>query len=81
MNKSVIRSRFMEALRDGYSIARATEYANRGARSEAGHVPPSAPADEFPSDEVLRAAIKHATGKAPHWKARRETLIEQYKAL
>ena len=37
--------------------------------------------DGFPSDEELRAAIQAEVGKAPHWKTKRETLIEQYKAL
>lgn len=36
--------------------------------------------DQF-SDEQLRAAIKAATGRAPHWKCSRETLIEQFNAL
>lgn len=36
--------------------------------------------DEYPSDDELRAAIEEKTGKRPHWKAKRETLIEQLKA-
>lgn len=33
------------------------------------------------SDEQLRAAIKEATGKAPHHKTGRDKLIEQFNAL
>lgn len=36
--------------------------------------------DQF-SDEQLRASIETATGKAPHWKASRETLIARYNEL
>ena len=37
--------------------------------------------DDYPSDDKLRAVIRSKTGKAPRWKAKRDTLIEQYKAL
>lgn len=37
--------------------------------------------DGFEDDDALRAAIHAATGKAPHWKTKRSTLISQYKAL
>ena len=36
------------------------------------------PEDGYPSDEDMRAAIEQATGKAPHWKCGRDTLIEKY---
>mgnify|MGYP000946930389 CR=1 FL=1 len=37
--------------------------------------------DGYPSCDKLRAVIRSKTGKAPHWKASREKLIEQYEAL
>lgn len=33
------------------------------------------------TDDQLRDAIKKATGKAPHWKANRATLLQQYAEL
>ncbi|MCW2309718.1 hypothetical protein [Rhodobium gokarnense] len=47
---------------------------------EAADVPLSVAGDssELSNDE-LRAAIEAATGKVPHWKAKRETLITQYR--
>jgi hypothetical protein len=36
---------------------------------------------DYPSDEEMRKAIRAKTGKSPHWKTKREGLIEQYKGL
>ena len=38
-------------------------------------------ADDQITDEQLREAIESATGKKPHWKTRRENLIEQFHAI
>ena len=37
-----------------------------------------APADGYPTDAEMRKAIEEATGDAPHWKCKRETLIAKY---
>lgn len=37
-------------------------------------------ATDGPSDQELREAIKAATGKYPHWKSNRASLLEQYEA-
>lgn len=34
-----------------------------------------------PSDQELREAIKDATGKYPHWKSNRASLLEQYEGI
>lgn len=38
----------------------------------------SAEPDGYPTDAEMREAIEKATGSAPHWKCKRETLIEKY---
>lgn len=37
--------------------------------------------EEGPTEDEMRAAIKEATGKAPHHKLGREKLVEQFLAL
>ena len=77
-DKSAIRSRYYAALAQGHSQSEAVRIANGG---NAKAAVPVENADEYPPDDVLREAIKTATGKAPHWKASRDKLIEQYEAL
>lgn len=33
------------------------------------------------TDDQLRAAIEKSTGKKPHWKSSRQTLLEQFHAI
>ena len=83
MDKNDIRARYYAALAEGHGIAGATQIANGGEREAPRKVAPAAEVqgDGFPADDAMREAIKAATGKAPHWKASREKLVEQYKAL
>ena len=41
----------------------------------------SAEPDGYPTDAEMREAIEKATGSAPHWKCKRETLIDKYEAI
>lgn len=79
-DKSTIRSRYYAALEQGHSQIDAVRIAN-GEQAQVKPVQAVAGDVEYPDDDSLRAEIKAATGKAPHWKASREKLIEQYEAL
>jgi hypothetical protein len=77
MNKSAVRSRYYAALAEGNNIADASRIANGKTLSR----PVPAVDTDGMTDDELRDAIKRATGRAPHWKAGRDKMIEQLKAL